>query len=540
MNDRREGPLGRGMTVGWLVFGASLVISQIVAEADLEAYWAYLLGLLLILHSLRRGALLPVKAASVFCALAMALGLYFGYGLPPLESVPLRLARALLLGVYFCLLFSAVYRTELVCRIPRAERKPGAAQYLLLGLFLLALLAVFYRRFFPYGESSDTVNQWEQIHGLIPYNRVHAIGHTILLKAFLSLWDRYTGVVLAQLAAVAGLYLLFAARFAKKGIALGFIALTEGMCLLWTARSSTAYYYPWKDLPSALCLALMSFYFLVLAEDRTLRVYQGFALGLALSWAALFRLNGIIASLICGLCFLVLLWRRGLKKQLAAALLAIVLSVGGVRLYTDLVLKPADYENGFSIQVFGSGIAAAVKYDALTEEEEARIGALLSVDWMRERYVSPENKLFLIWTHDDCAEIRENPELELFCNKFVLDMGAHKKEVVRLYFSLLPRHFPTMLRDVLGSTEMVWAQDSSLFPCCHAFICLLLLILIMRFRPGGEELLIFLPALCNTLSIMISTVTNELRYLLPTFLLLPFFLLFFAEKAMRGKGTAEP
>jgi hypothetical protein len=56
----------------------------------------------------------------------------------------------------------------------------------------------------------------------------------------------------------------------------------------------------------------------------------------------------------------------------------------------------------------------------------------------------------------------------------------------------------------------------------------LLLAALARIRRGNRRRFLFamLPVLCNVVSILISTVTNEIRYLMPTFLLAPVLLLY--------------
>jgi hypothetical protein len=56
----------------------------------------------------------------------------------------------------------------------------------------------------------------------------------------------------------------------------------------------------------------------------------------------------------------------------------------------------------------------------------------------------------------------------------------------------------------------------------------LLLAMFARIRRGERRRfwLAMLPILCNVVSILISTVTNEIRYLMPTFLLTPVLLLY--------------
>ena len=302
------------------------------------------------------------------------------------------------------------------------------------------------------------------------------------------------------------------------------------MGLIWTNAATDAYFYPWKDTPAALCLGVTTLLMARLTETRPLRLWEALLLGTALAWCCLFRLNGLVALLICGVCCLALLWKRRCPRQLAAMLLAAAVSLGGVGLYSSLVLRPEKMDNGFALQIFGASIAAAVHEDAMTQEELDEIGQVLPVDWMREKYGDPRNKRALLWDDSGSERIAAQPSLEILNNDFVIRMGENKAAVIRLFFQLLPGHFPTMARDLLCSMAIVWMQDSLFFPACHLFWAAALGSLALRRRLRLPDWLPFLPCVCNTLSIMISTATDEIRYLLPTFLMAPVFLLYLARK----------
>ena len=487
-------------------------------------------------YAYRRAGRRPVSALS--CAVCIMAAFAIGFGLYLGERVDYYLYRrcsfALMLPVcaYCWLLFFTLSRDAgLFSRALEGERRrPRPADWLLLSAFLLVILIALYIREYPNMDTPDTKNQWDQIHGVISYHKIHSIGHTIFLKALLSLWDDYRIVIAVHILGVIGLYLLFASWFCAKGIPIKTVALTEGLCLLWTHSANKEIFSPAKDLPAALCLGLITFFLLRLQDKDRLSCGEAFALGLALAWAALLRMNGIVAAGVCGLYFLVKLWRRSLFRPICSLLLAVVLSVAGVKSYTDLVLKPKEFENGFAIQVFASGIASVAVHDQLSPEEEAAVSELLSVDWMKETYINSLYKQRMIWMPNGSERIAVDPDLEIFNNDFVLALGANKKAVVLLYLKLLPRHLPLMVRDFLGNIKLIWAIDKPSLTSNQVFLTALVLVLALRLRLKLRDLLIFLPCVCNVLSICISTITNEIRYLLPSFLLLPFFLLYLLWK----------
>ena len=428
---------------------------------------------------------------------------------------------------------------------------------------------------FPSGSNMDTVNQWEQIHGHLRRSDIHAPVHTLYLKALLQIWDSYGTVILFQILAFAVLFGCFSRFLARKGVPVPVTCLLIAAHLLCMTVSQT-YFFPFKDVPYTLCIGIVTLLLLELLEQpvpvpaspsggtggsvspgRTpARAAQGFGagqeedsapeegsrggrrplfslpravlLGACLALITLFRYNGIVVTLGCGLWFA---WRfakgRQWRQLLAMAGAALVCAVG-LQLYVRQALRPDSLPNGFSIQVFGSGVAAVVAYGGeISPEQWERIQAVLPVQWMKEKYTSWTHP-GLIWDWDNDPRLYD-PNMRVFNNSFVLSMGMHKWEVVRLYFSLLPRNLGLMLRDVLYNTSSVHGIFTDNFPSCNVFLTGLIAFAAAvrwRRRQWRTYWVIVLPILCNMLSIAISTITNEFRYLLPTASLFPFLLLY--------------
>ena len=434
----------------------------------------------------------------------------------------------LLIFFYFLLLSSRAAWFSVPINSP-AERKPSLVRVLGFLIIYTAIFILLYLPCAPYMSSGDTINQWQQIHGELPYNRIHAIGHTILLKIILSIYDSYTAVIIFHIIAVIIIYLVFSEYFSAKGFSFSFIAFIFCMGLFISCRYAKAYFYPWKDTVSAVCLSIVCYFIMKYTDNCKLSIKGALVLGISLAGCMIFRLNGIVAFTVCGLYFSISFLRRKNYRQLVAMLMSIVLSYSLVNVYAERVLHPEKYENGFSIQVFASGIAAMVKSGELSQEELEEIDHLISVEWMQENYQSTVYKLPIIWYPDGSEEIAEDSSLQVFNNKFVLDLGRNKWDVVALYFKLMPRHFMVCVRDVLGSLRMMWGT-SPVFVYSYAFCALLLLYLSIKARLRPKDCAIFLPSVCNTISIMISTITNEERYLLPSFMLMPVYFLYILYK----------
>ena len=400
----------------------------------------------------------------------------------------------------------------------------------LAALFGLILLFTS-KPYFMNVSSQDVLDQSDQIHGVLAYNNVHAIGHTLFLKFMSRIYDSFGLVVIFQLAMVVLLYISFADFFYFKGLPLYLVVLFQGLTLIFIRNSTLALYMPWKDTPAALCLGVVSLVFMRHLDSGGMKKKDAFVLGLALAWSFLFRLNGIVALIICGgsICFSLL--RKKLFPQMTLLVVAAAASILSVNMYAEHVLHAIDIDNGFSIQVFGSGIAAVVNDGELSPQELEEIDKVLPVEWMQGRDMRE-----LIWDHDNSPRITSDPNMRVYNNEYVLRMGENKKDVILLYLKLLPSHFVVCLKDLLDNVGMVWKLEESFFVSNYIFQFVLLTIIFFGNRLKGMDLLPFLPSLCNTVSIVLSSTTNETRYLLPTFLLAPCLILF---SIMRGRMRSD-
>ena len=118
-------------------------------------------------------------------------------------------------------------------------------------------------------------------------------------------------------------------------------------------------------------------------------------------------------------------------------------------------------------------------------------------------------------------------------------MCEHRGEIVRLYFKLMPKHLAACVKNVLYSTQSIWgAQSSDHLSFSNVFLLAWLWLLVREVwdrRMRRTLWPVFLPVLLNVVSIAISTVTNELRYLLPTTLLCPILTLYILCKARESR-----
>lgn len=397
--------------------------------------------------------------------------------------------------------------------------------------FSCMILMSFWIDVWPYGATTDSFNQWNQIHGKIHYSDVHAMGHTILLKLLLEIMDSYRIVIVFQVLCTAAVYTLFAAFFMKNRIPIGLILL--GIVLYnWNHAPMSPVAYPWKDLPYSLCVALLT---LLMMGDCFSDIHciglhgcgRAAAYGALLAGIYLLRLNGILILLFTG-AYLIFCYAQGRKFKEIIALVAVCAAmISGINWYGYKVLGFNHAENGFSIAVFGSGLAAAVNDNHITQEELDMVDQYLPVEWMQKHY-SLTCPRTVIWDEDDTVE---DPETLVYNNHFVVAMGKHPSEVIKLYLKLLPNHWKSYLQNILYSTTSVWGHRTFNFDAFYDNITQVVLIgfaLCMLCRKAFRQIWpVLTPVFWNIVSISISAITNEERYLLPTVMLAPFLILFF-------------
>ena len=360
----------------------------------------------------------------------------------------------------------------------------------------------------PFRPTDDFWNQWGQIM-TGSYNDIHALGHTIFLKALFRLYPNGGVAVLVHILMISGLYGLFAQHLCARGVPYkALMTVTAAvLCLL----PASFLMYPWKDAPFAFVTGIVT-YFILRTREEGYRLTWPHALGLGvcLGWMVLFRLNGVVPALASAAYFLHWARGRGMLRRVAAAALTALVCVGGVNAYGYRVLGAASPPNGYALQVFGSGVAAVVAREGnITPEQMARIEAALPVDFMREAY-TPWDGTKLVWDEDYYV-----------ANAFPQHLAAHGGEVVRLYFELLPRNLGICALDMVYNTFEIW---SVFYLFSNGTLLLLLGAALLGTRgarrgrvPGRWVLLI--PIVASALSVGMTTITNEVRYFLATYIL---------------------
>ncbi len=415
--------------------------------------------------------------------------------------------------------------------------KTGTAVF----IYSFAALCLLWSEYFPYGSSPDTVNQWNQIHGIISYNDVHAIGHTIFLKLLLGIWDNYIIVIIAHLLMISGLYGAYGAYFARRGFSAGTQLV---MISIFTSCYAPiqAYVFPWKDTPYIFFAGILMLLLIIRIDNpENFGAAKSALAGGAAAMMCLMRLNGaavavVIVPYLC-VCFI----KKRQFAELTAAVLTMTVICCGTNIYAYNVLGVKSLPNGFAVQTFGSGIAAVVNDKSVTEEELDEINEILPVDWMRDNY-TPGQGSSLIWNGGD-PDILKDPQMQIFNNEFVVAMGYGKWKVIKLYFKLLPKHFGVCLKDIIYNTTVIWGipdyrseivcfNNSVLFAVLLAEACLL-----RRRKTIKKYIPVFAVPVLNALSIAVSAITNETRYLLMSVTMFPvLFMLILANNDEAAAG----
>ena len=405
--------------------------------------------------------------------------------------------------------------------------------------FALALFVLVWMRNYPYHDSPDARLQWMQIHGQLPLSDIHPVAHTLFMKLILRLYDNYAAVILVQILLLCLMYGLFARYAAQKGAPVELILVMLALFML-PMNVRLAYVAPWKDLPYTFCVGMVT-----LLACRWVDAPESFGnrslwraplLGAFLAASYLMRKNGVVVLIGMGVYFLVAFARRRMFRQIVLMALAGAVLIGGVNFYGYRVLGAQSPANGYAYQVFGSGLAAIANDKNVTQEELDEIDALVPVDWLQSQY-TPGNGSMLIWERDE-AYNSWPPEQKVFNNTFVMKLGEHPGEVIRLYFKLLPRHLAACISDVLHNTRTIWAVSTLTFLVLpdHILLLVLLLLAARGVRTAGAKKIgfaVFMPVLLSALSIAVSSITNEPRYLLPTFKLMPALMLFILTRPRR-------
>lgn len=321
-----------------------------------------------------------------------------------------------------------------------------------LGLcaFLLCMLCwlPYFLYQYPGIMTPDSLVQFEQVLGVIPYSNHHPWVHTMLIKLLYTIGYRLTGSMLVALS----FYTVFQMCILAWSVSYFMNTLKQyrikpGICFLFTLFYALVPYHAvysvtlWKDIPFA--AAVLCF------GCATLRLRQkNSAAGLGIYiisglMLCLFRSNGWYAFVVC-LPFLLIYFRKKAKVMFPALLgifvAAIIIKYPVMNVFS--VTQPDTIE---SLSIPAQQIAAVICNDRdLKAEELELIENVVDLTYIKELY----NPYFA----DNIKELvraGNQPYLE-----------EHKGEFLKLWISLFLRYPGDYLTAYIHQTYGYWYPDS--------------------------------------------------------------------------------
>ncbi|MCM1088137.1 MAG: DUF6020 family protein [Muribaculaceae bacterium] len=330
----------------------------------------------------------------------------------------------------------------------RLDGTPGRKHlpfYCFLGCLLCWLPYFLYQ--YPGVMTPDSINQFEQALGLIPYSNHHPFVHTILFKLLYQIGMFVTH----NMVAAVSFYTVFQMCFLAFSIAyfletLRIFAIRDGILILITCFYALVPYHAvfsvtlWKDIPFAAAVLLFSCAMLRMAKQITLPVLAVFVCSGVM--ICLFRSNGWYGFLFC-LPFFLFYYRR-YAKRVSAALGAILLVAVLVKYPIMDALDVTQPDLIESLSIPTQQIAAVLCNDrALEEEQTALIENVVDLTYIKELY----NPTFA----DNMKELVRAGNQEY--------LAAHKWEFFKLWVSLGFTYPADYLQAYINQTYGYWYPD---------------------------------------------------------------------------------
>ncbi len=318
--------------------------------------------------------------------------------------------------------------------------------------FLLCLVCwlPYYLYQYPGVMTPDSLNQFEQVLGLIPYSNHHPWMHTLLIKLIYTIGFRLTGSMLIALS----LYTLFQMCVLAGSVwyfisTLRLFRVKPKICLLITLFYALIPYHAvfsvtiWKDILFAAALLCFSCSMLRFLLKKSLPILHLIIFVLTGLMLCLFRSNGWYAFLLC-LPFLFVFFRK--KAGIFYPALAAIFLIAAIIKYPVMnafhVTAP-DLVESLSIPI--QQIAAVLCNDrALSKEELALIEQVVDLTYIKQLY--------------DPHFADNIKELVRAGNQDYLT--EHKGEFFRLWASLGLRYPGDYMTAYIRQTYGYWYPDS--------------------------------------------------------------------------------
>lgn len=557
----------------------------------------FLLAFFFYRHVNRRMALLEISNRLSLAAAALYTILYMAVDYPHyIELLTSRLYRLTVLTVVFAGFMSLFYNLLLflfsyTCDRALLEKKlltryQGAVythsgphkkvsacisalvnfgrNHTALCAFLVCILCwlPYYLYQYPGIMTPDSINQFEQVLGLIPYSNHHPWVHTLVFGFFYRLGFALTGNMVSavavytffQMCLLAGSIGYFISTLRAHRIRPFVLLLIIGFYALipYHAVFSVTV---WKDIPFAAAVLLFSCSILRLSVRGSIRIINLTVFTISGVMICLFRSNGWYAFLLA-LPFLLI----GFRKRAKTICLLLLLILGSAAIVKYPVMrafqvKQPDFIESVSIPM--QQITAVICNDRpLTAKETALIEEVVDLTYIHELY----NPGFA----DNIKELVRAGNQDY--------LVAHKKEFFRLWLNLGLRYPGDYLTAYVKQTYGYWYPDSfylvaeaegvsatdlgvshapliggplvikgkeiaiklggmvpiygTLWSMGVACWVLLFSVCVVIIRGESHKLICYLPSITLLLSVLIATpVATEFRYVYFMVLCLPFYLI---------------
>ena len=316
--------------------------------------------------------------------------------------------------------------------------------------FLICLLGwlPYFLYQYPGIMTPDSVNQFEQLLGIIPYSNHHPWMHTLLFKLFYTIGYSLTGSMLVGVSCYTFFQMCLLSFSASYFIGtLRYYYIRPGICLALTLFYALVPYHGvfsvtiWKDIPFA--AALLLFITAMVRFFQKIRPWDLVVFLLSGMMVCLFRSNGWYGFLLC-VPFLLITFRKQAKSLYP--ILALILVTAAIIKYPVMnafqVTQPDTIE---SLSIPTQQIAAVICNDRyLTEEQLFLIEQVIDLTYIKELY----NPTFA----DNMKELVRAGNQEY--------LTTHKAEFFKLWLQLGLKYPGDYLTAYIGQTNGYWYPDS--------------------------------------------------------------------------------
>ena len=450
------------------------------------------------------------------------------------------------------------------------------------GIVFLALLPLFLINF-PGTMTVDSFNQLSQARGLTPLHDHHPWVHTLIIKLFYNIGYSLSNNVTVGIAA------FILAQMLLVSLGMGFTA--ETLASLGSGRMGAVIViagfilFPyhaaftitmWKDILFALGVLIIT---ILLYKELVAGIRPGVADSLLFVLSSLavclFRHNGFYAYILCALIFAfrAIVNRRSsdayVGKNARTAILTLVsilicLIINGP-VKSGLNVQNGDFGHELAIPL--QQIARVVQLNGdISDEELEELGRVNSIEYIVNNYEpgGADNMIqWLVAGDSDYVKNNKGRFLKLYLSLGLKNPNAYIMAFIdqtkgyyttmmpeqTAYYGILPNgdnldNYPIFGAGVRIKINEILSKLQDVLPVYAIFYspgaCLLILILMIgieKVRGRRSMLLVFLPQLCLTLTVLIATpLVADLRYAYALMLSMPSLIVMVSTPLFCQKG----